>query len=75
MDSTFLLPDNIVEQTFFAFVIGSMCAGALVSLSYYLSAFIAYVYPLRCRKRLVFYSMDKQCMLRWAVWHWCSSRP
>jgi hypothetical protein len=39
--STLLLPDNIVEQTFFAFVIGGMCAGALVSLSYYLPAFIA----------------------------------
>ena len=42
--STLLLSDNIVEQTFFAFVIGGMCAGALVSLSYYLPAFIAYVY-------------------------------
>jgi len=42
--STLLLPDNIVEQTFFAFVIGGMCAGALVSLSYYLPAYIAYVF-------------------------------
>jgi signal transduction histidine kinase len=42
--STLLLSDNIVEQTFLAFVIGGMCAGALVSLSYYLPAFIAYVY-------------------------------
>lgn len=42
--STLLLPDNIVEQTFFAFVVGGMCAGALVSLSYYLPAFIAYTY-------------------------------
>jgi signal transduction histidine kinase len=41
---TLLLPDNIIEQTFLAFVIGGMCAGALVSLSYYLPAFIAYVY-------------------------------
>jgi signal transduction histidine kinase len=41
--STLLLPDNIVEQTFLAFVIGGMCAGALVSLSYYLPAYIAYV--------------------------------
>ena len=41
--STLLLPDNIVEQTFLAFVIGGMCAGALVSLSYYLPAFLAYV--------------------------------
>jgi signal transduction histidine kinase/ActR/RegA family two-component response regulator len=41
---TFLLPDNIVEQTFLAFVIGGMCAGALVSLSYYLPAFMVYVY-------------------------------
>jgi signal transduction histidine kinase len=45
MGSTFLRPDNIVEQTFFAFVIGGMCAGALVSLSYYLPAFMSYVYP------------------------------
>ena len=44
LGGTLLLPDNIVEQTFFAFVIGGMCAGALVSLSYYLPAFIAYVY-------------------------------
>jgi signal transduction histidine kinase/CheY-like chemotaxis protein len=42
--STLLLPDNIVEQTFLAFVIGGMCAGALVSLSYHLPAFIAYTY-------------------------------
>ena len=42
--STLLLPDNIVEQTFLAFVIGGMCAGALVSLSYYLPAFTAYVF-------------------------------
>jgi signal transduction histidine kinase len=42
--STLLLPDNIVEQTFLAFVIGGMCAGALVSLSYHLPAFIAYVF-------------------------------
>jgi predicted signal transduction protein with EAL and GGDEF domain len=27
--STLLLPDNIVEQTFLAFVIGGMCAGVL----------------------------------------------
>ena len=39
-----LLPDNIVAQTFLAFVIGGMCAGALVSLSYYLPAFMAYSY-------------------------------
>jgi signal transduction histidine kinase/CheY-like chemotaxis protein len=44
LSSTLLLSDNIVEQTFFAFVVGGMCAGALVSLSYYLPAFIAYVY-------------------------------
>jgi signal transduction histidine kinase len=42
--STLLLPDNMIEQTFLAFVIGGMCAGALVSLSYYLPALIAYVY-------------------------------
>jgi hypothetical protein len=43
VSSTMLLPDNLLEQTFLAFVIGGMCAGALVSLSYYLPAFIAYV--------------------------------
>jgi signal transduction histidine kinase/CheY-like chemotaxis protein len=42
--STLLLPDNMVEQTFLAFVIGGMCAGALASLSYYLPALLAYVY-------------------------------
>jgi signal transduction histidine kinase len=41
-----LLPaDNIIEQTFLAFVIGGMCAGALVSLSYHLPAFVGYVLP------------------------------
>jgi signal transduction histidine kinase/ActR/RegA family two-component response regulator len=40
-----LLPDNLVEQTFVAFVIGGMCIAALVSFSYYLPAFIAYVFP------------------------------
>jgi signal transduction histidine kinase/ActR/RegA family two-component response regulator len=44
LGSTLLLTDNIVEQTFLAFVIGGMCAGALVSLSYYLPAYIAYVF-------------------------------
>src|SRR6516165_1940309 len=44
VSGTMLLPDNLLEQTFLAFVIGGMCAGALVSLSYYLPAFIAYVY-------------------------------
>jgi len=29
--STLLLPDNIIEQTFLAFVIGGMCAGSLPS--------------------------------------------
>jgi signal transduction histidine kinase len=42
--STLFLPDDIVERTFFAFVIGGMCAGALISLSYYLPAFLVYVY-------------------------------
>jgi signal transduction histidine kinase len=43
--SAFLLPDNLVEQTFVAFVIGGMCAASLVSFSYYLPAFAAYVFP------------------------------
>jgi signal transduction histidine kinase/CheY-like chemotaxis protein len=41
----FLLPDNLVEQTFVAFVIGGMCAASLVAFSYYLPAFIAYAFP------------------------------
>jgi hypothetical protein len=44
ISSACLRPDAIVEQTFLAFVIGGMCGGALVSLSYYLPAFIAYAY-------------------------------
>lgn len=43
--SAFLLPDNLVEQTFVAFVIGGICAASLVSFSYYLPAFVAYVFP------------------------------
>ena len=41
--SAFLLPENLVEQTFVAFVIGGICAASLVAFSYYLPAFIAYV--------------------------------
>jgi signal transduction histidine kinase/ActR/RegA family two-component response regulator len=40
-----LLPDNLVGQTFVAFVIGGMCVAALVSFSYYLPAYMAYVFP------------------------------
>ena len=43
--SALLLPDNLVEQTFVAFVIGGICVASLVSFSYYLPAFIAYVFP------------------------------
>jgi signal transduction histidine kinase len=43
--SALLLPDNLVEQTFVAFVIGGMCAASLVAFSYHLPAFIAYVFP------------------------------
>ena len=43
--SALLLPDSLVEQTFVAFVIGGMCVASLVSLSFYLPAFIAYVFP------------------------------
>ena len=39
--SAFLLPDNLVEQTFVAFVIGGMCAASLVSFSYYLPALLS----------------------------------
>jgi signal transduction histidine kinase/CheY-like chemotaxis protein len=43
--SAMLLPDNIVEETFVAFVIGGMCVASLVAFSNYLPAFIAYVFP------------------------------
>ena len=43
--SAVLLPGNLVEQTFVAFVIGGMCIATLVSFSYYLPTFIAYVFP------------------------------
>jgi hypothetical protein len=42
--STLLLSENIVERTFMAFVVGGMCVCALVSLSYYLPALIAFVF-------------------------------
>jgi signal transduction histidine kinase len=38
-----LFPGNIVEQIFLAFVIGGMCAGALVSLGAHLPSFLAYL--------------------------------
>jgi signal transduction histidine kinase len=40
-----LFPDGIVEQTFLAFVIGGMCAGALVTLCYHAPALLGYVLP------------------------------
>ena len=43
--SALLLQDNLVEQTFVAFVIGGMCAASLVAFSNYLPAFVAYVFP------------------------------
>jgi signal transduction histidine kinase/CheY-like chemotaxis protein len=43
--SALLLPDSLVEQTFVAFVIGGMSVASLVSFSFYLPAFIAYVFP------------------------------
>ena len=43
--SALLLPDSLVEQTFVAFVIGGMCVASLVSFSFYLPAFVAYVFP------------------------------
>jgi signal transduction histidine kinase/CheY-like chemotaxis protein len=43
--SALLLPDSLGEQTFVAFVIGGMCVASLVSFSFYLPAFIAYVFP------------------------------
>ena len=43
--SAVLLPGNLVEETFVAFVIGGMCVASLISFSYYFPAFIAYVFP------------------------------
>ncbi len=40
-----MLPDNLIEQTFVAFAIGGMCVASLVSFSYYIPAFAAYVFP------------------------------
>jgi signal transduction histidine kinase/ActR/RegA family two-component response regulator len=42
--SILLLSENIVENTFIAFVVGGMCAGSLVSLSYYMPAFLSFSY-------------------------------
>jgi signal transduction histidine kinase/ActR/RegA family two-component response regulator len=43
--SAFLLPDNLFEETFVAFVIGGMCVASLVSFACYIPAFVAYVFP------------------------------
>ena len=43
--SALLLPGNLVEQTFVAFVIGGMCVASLISFSNYFPAFVAYVFP------------------------------
>jgi signal transduction histidine kinase/CheY-like chemotaxis protein len=43
--SALLFPHEAIGQTFVAFVIGGMCAGALASLSYHLPAFFGYVVP------------------------------
>jgi signal transduction histidine kinase len=43
--SALLLPDALIEQTFVAFVIGSISIASLVAFSNYLPAFIAYVFP------------------------------
>jgi signal transduction histidine kinase len=43
--SALLLSDDLVEQTFVAFVIGGMSIAALVAFSNYLPAFIVYVFP------------------------------
>jgi signal transduction histidine kinase len=40
-----LFPNGLAEQTFLAFLIGGMCTAPLVSFSYYLPAFLAYVIP------------------------------
>jgi signal transduction histidine kinase/ActR/RegA family two-component response regulator len=43
--SAFLLPDNLIEETFVAFVIGGMCVASLVSFACHIPAFVAYVFP------------------------------
>ena len=45
LGSAFLLPDNLVEETFVAFVIGGMCVASLVSFSCHIPTFVAYVFP------------------------------
>jgi signal transduction histidine kinase len=40
-----LFPDGVVEQTFLAFVIGGMCAGALVPLCFHSPALLGFVLP------------------------------
>jgi signal transduction histidine kinase/CheY-like chemotaxis protein len=45
LGSVFLLGNDLVEQTFLAFVIGGLCTAPLVSFSYYFPAFLAYVIP------------------------------
>jgi signal transduction histidine kinase len=43
--SALLLPCDLVEQTFVAFVIGGISIASLVAFSNYLPAFVAYVFP------------------------------
>ena len=43
--SAFLLADNLIEETFVAFVIGGMCVASLVSFACHIPAFVAYVFP------------------------------
>jgi signal transduction histidine kinase/CheY-like chemotaxis protein len=40
-----LFPENILEQSVLAFIIGGMCISPLVSFTYYLPAFLFYVVP------------------------------
>jgi hypothetical protein len=60
--SAFLLPDSLVEQTFVAFVIGGMCVASLVSFSFYLPAFIAYVFPASLPLAGRFFLVAGRCM-------------
>src|ERR1700730_14631981 len=54
--SALLLPDNLVEQTFVAFVIGGMCAASLVAFSTFFPHSLPMSSPLRYHWRAAFSS-------------------
>ena len=80
--SAMLLPGNLVEETFVAFVIGGMCVASLISFSNYFPAFVAYVFPAVLpmagrpgnKLRIIWYPSTHT----WRFWSsspWFSQRP